>query len=160
LRERLPLKLHAEAERDPIYIVEIRDDVDRVMQSAVRQSELAKAGQVRPRICRRRLCEREGEIDERARTRIKQRLPGISAEGGGQTIIVRKAADRRAVVRDSIVTVVRDGDGHGHHFPLEPGQLRLAEHQFGVQPQMRYHHFRMDAVNAEDVRDDAAFSGG
>lgn len=150
---RSALELDAEPVGQPIYIVEVRNDTREIMHAAVAEALVTKGRQIVFSDRGRCAGELDGVVHEGARPRAEGRRLRIRRERINQRVVVRESPERRPMVLDSIEAIVharhRDGDG----LALGARQLRVGEHDLLVQGDMRQHHFRMHAVNADDVRD-------
>lgn len=155
-RERSALELDAEPGGQPIDIVEIGDDADEVVDAAVAEVLRAKRREISFGDRGGRARQLERELDHGARPRAQGRRLRIRRERVDQRLIVRQPPKRRPMVLHSIEAVVGAGHADSDRLALRPRELGTREHDLFVQLDVREHHFRVDAVDADDVRDATA----
>lgn len=122
---RRPVRLVVDANRlgDPVHVVEVRDDLDRVVDGGVAPAERAKGLRVLRGDGRRLERQLQREVAERADARLEIGGAIVVQRVLGQLVGCALGTEVVGMRASSVVAVVRVRDDNGEELALDPREL-------------------------------------
>ena len=151
LYEPLGLVLDPDAVRDPVDVVEVRDDLDRVRDRHVVVARVAEGLHVVLGDRRGREGELDREVAERPAGRVEPRSPVIVRRVLHQLVRCALGTEVVRMRTDSVVALVGAGDHDGQKLPVGAREARRPLHHLGVQVDGAAQDGRPEAHRLDDV---------
>jgi hypothetical protein len=153
LRNPVGLVVDADGVRDAVHVVEVRHDLNRVVNRGIAPTEAAQAFDVVRPGGGWRMRDLDREVAERADVRLQVGLPIVV--GGVLRQFVRGALGTEVVgVRaNSVVTVVGARNHDREELSLGARELRRTEHDRPVETHRCRKDFRVERHRLDDVED-------
>ena len=111
---------------DPVDVVEVGDDLDRIVDRGVAPPLAAQARDVRLTDGRGPVRQEHGEVAERANPRLELRLPVVVGGVLRQLVCCALGTEVVGVRANSVMAVVRARNDDGEELSLGAGKLRRA----------------------------------
>lgn len=86
-------------------------------------------------------------FDDRALTRIERGCERIARKLGEQAFVFGQSEEDLPVMPNSVVAIVDRRDCDRDHLALGASQIRMTEHQFAIEVEMRYQRLGVNAVD-------------